>query len=159
MPTSTSHRASRDPRRGAPGGGWDDSQGGGGEGGGGGGGGEGPLVKVAFARNQPEAELIQGLLRESGIPSVLKRARGFDAPEFLAAGPHEVYVGSSVAEDARRVLAETIVEDEAAGAADPEAQGPLAGGAAVTSPVRLALWVGGIALAGIALIWILYQLS
>ena len=43
--------------------------------GGGGGGGGGKLVKVAFARNQAEAEMIQGLLLEAGIPSVLKRSR------------------------------------------------------------------------------------
>ena len=31
---------------------------------------EGRLVKVAYAQNQPEAELIQGLLLEEGIPSM-----------------------------------------------------------------------------------------
>ena len=35
--------------------------------------------------------MIQGLLLEGGIPSVLKRAGGFDAPEFMAAGPHDVW--------------------------------------------------------------------
>ena len=46
------------------------THGGGGEGsaheGGGGGGGGGKLVKVAFARNQVEAEMIQGLLQRGG---------------------------------------------------------------------------------------------
>src|SRR6476646_1325808 len=68
-------------------------------GGGGGGGGGGKLVKVAFARNQVEAEMIQGLLSEAGMPSVLKRARGFDAPEFMAAGPHDVLVDSAHAQE------------------------------------------------------------
>ena len=36
--------------------------------------------------------MIQGLLREHGIPSMLKRGRGFDNPEFLAAGPRQIFV-------------------------------------------------------------------
>ena len=40
---------------------------------GGGGGGGGKLVKVAFAPSQMEAEMIQGLLSEHGIPSLVKR--------------------------------------------------------------------------------------
>ena len=36
------------------------------------------LVKVAFAPNEAVAEMIQGLLSEHGIPSMLKRGPGFD---------------------------------------------------------------------------------
>ncbi len=72
-------------------------------GGGGGGGGEG-LVKVGYGQNQAEAEMIQGLLSEHGIRSLLKRAPGFDVPDFFAAGPHQVFVLESAAADARRVL-------------------------------------------------------
>lgn len=64
----------------------------------------GPLVKVAYARNQVEAEMIQGLLAQEDIPSLLKRARGFDVPDFLASGPHEVMVAESAAERARELL-------------------------------------------------------
>ena len=39
---------------------------------------EGELVKVARAANQPEAEFIEGLLLEEGIPSMLRRSSGFD---------------------------------------------------------------------------------
>src|SRR3954451_1441452 len=39
---------------------------------------EGPLVKVAGASNQSEAEFLQGLLLEEGVPSTLRRSRGFD---------------------------------------------------------------------------------
>lgn len=67
--------------------------------------GEGPLVKVAWANNQPEAELIAGMLLEEGIPSVVKRAGGFDVPDFLAAGPRDVLVAASGADRARDVLA------------------------------------------------------
>src|ERR1700748_247086 len=80
----------------------------GGDGGGGGGGGK--LVKVGFARNQAEAEMLQGLLTESGIPSILKRSGGFDAPEFLAAGPRDIWVNKEHAYEARRILQETLTE-------------------------------------------------
>ena len=50
------------------------------------------LVRVAGGRNQAEAELIQGLLLEEGVPSVLRRTAGFDVPDYLAAGPRDVLV-------------------------------------------------------------------
>lgn len=62
------------------------------------------LVKVGFAHNQAEAEMIQGLLSEHGIVSMLKRGPGFDVPEFLSAGPRQIFVMESVAETAREVL-------------------------------------------------------
>ncbi len=67
---------------------------------------EGDLVRVAGGRNQSEAELIQGLLLEWGVPSVLRRTAGFDVPDFLAAGPRDVLVPESGAETAREVLLE-----------------------------------------------------
>ena len=79
----------------------------GGEEGGGGGGGGGKLVKVAFAPNQMEAEMIQGLLTEHGIPSLVKRGPGFDVPEFMPVGPRQVFVAESSAAAAREVLAGT----------------------------------------------------
>lgn len=48
--------------------------------------------------------MIQGLLSEHGIPSMLKRAGGFDVPDFLAAGPREVFVAEELLERAREVL-------------------------------------------------------
>jgi len=66
--------------------------------------GEGQLVKVGWARNQPEAELIAGLLLEEGIPSMSKRSRGFDVPDFLAGGPRDILVAQSGADHARDVL-------------------------------------------------------
>src|SRR3954453_19236249 len=112
MSTSPSHRSQGSAhKRGAHGGGGGDS-GGGDEGGGGGGGGDGRLVKVAFARNQVEGEMLQGLLSEADIPSVLKRSFGFDNPDFLAGGPHDVMVNQGAAQRAREVLAKTMIEDE-----------------------------------------------
>ena len=68
---------------------------------------EGELVRVAGGRNQAEAELIQGLLLEEGVPSVLRRSAGFDVPDFLAAGPRDVLVPEAGAAAAREVLLET----------------------------------------------------
>ena len=65
---------------------------------------EGPLVMVAAARNLTEAEFLQGLLLEEGIPSMLRRSRGFDVPDFLAAGPRDILVPSGGEATAREVL-------------------------------------------------------
>jgi hypothetical protein len=72
---------------------------------------EGELVKVAWARNQAEAEFIQGLLLEEGVPSLLRRSRGFDVPDFLAAGPRDVMVPISGADAAREILLQTELVD------------------------------------------------
>jgi hypothetical protein len=66
---------------------------------------EGALVKIARAENQPEAEFIEGLLLEEGIPSMLRRSSGFDVAESLAAGPRDVLVPESGAQAAREALA------------------------------------------------------
>ncbi len=65
---------------------------------------EGALVKVARANNQPEAEFIAGLLLNEGIPSMTRRSRGADVPDFLAAGPRDVLVPESGAQAAREAL-------------------------------------------------------
>jgi hypothetical protein len=65
---------------------------------------EGPLVRVATARNQAEAELLEGLLLEEGIPSLVRRSGGFDVPDFLAGGPRDLLVPAAGAELAREVL-------------------------------------------------------
>ena len=65
---------------------------------------EGELVRVAGGRNQAEAEFIQGLLLEWGVPSVLRRSAGFDVPDYLAAGPRDVLVPEAGVETAREVL-------------------------------------------------------
>ena len=95
---------------------------------------EGELVRVKVARQQPEAEFIQSLLLEEGIPSTLRRTPGFDVPEMLAAGPRDVLVPASGVAAAREVLLEAELIDER-----PPAQ---------TSPGRL---MAGL-LAGVALV-------
>lgn len=65
---------------------------------------QGALVKVTYARNQAEAELVAGMLLEEGIPSLLRRAAAFDVPDFMAAGPRDVLVPQSALQAARDVL-------------------------------------------------------
>ena len=77
---------------------------------------EGPLVRVAGARNQAEGEMLQGLLLEAGVPSLLRRSAGFDVPDFLAAGPRDVLVPRSGAVTAREVLLEAEVIETGASA-------------------------------------------
>ena len=68
---------------------------------------EGPLVRVAAARHQSEAEFLQGMLLEEGIPSLTRRSGGFDVPDFLAAGPRDILVPESGALAAREALGTT----------------------------------------------------
>jgi len=65
---------------------------------------EGRLVRVASARNQAEAELLQGMLLEEGVPSMTRRSGGFDVPDFLASGPRDILVPESGADAARDVF-------------------------------------------------------
>jgi hypothetical protein len=70
----------------------------------------GEPVRVAWARHQAEAELIQGILLEEGVPSYVRRSAGADVPDFLAAGPRDVLVPASGAEVARAALSMADVE-------------------------------------------------
>ncbi len=64
-------------------------------------------VKVAAAPDESVALLMDGVLKDAGIPSLIQRAAGFDAPDFLAAGPRDVLVPGSLVEEAKRVLEDT----------------------------------------------------
>jgi Putative prokaryotic signal transducing protein len=78
----------------------------------------GDLRRVATARHQPEAEMIQMLLLEEGVPSTLRRSAGFDVPDFLAAGPRDVMVPESGVELARQILRESEISTS------PDPRGP-----------------------------------
>lgn len=95
---------------------------------------EGELVRVAVGRQQPEAELIQNILLEEGVPSTLRRTRGFDVPEMLAAGPRDVLVPQSGEAAAREVLLQAQMADR-----------PSSGGLVPPSRVLFGL-LGGVAL-------------
>jgi Putative prokaryotic signal transducing protein len=80
---------------------------------------EGELVVVARAQNQSEAEFIEGLLLEEGIPSMARRSPGFEVAEMLAAGPRDVLVPASGAQAAREALAwESPPREQAGGRGD-----------------------------------------
>ena len=78
---------------------------------------QGEPLKVAFTRNQAESDLVQNILLEEGIPSIARRTRGFDVPDFLAAGPRDVLVPESGAEFARELLREANVAETVEAAA------------------------------------------
>jgi uncharacterized protein YbaR (Trm112 family) len=110
----------------------------------------GEPVKVAFAQNLAEAQLIQGILLEEGIPSFERRTRGFDVPDFLAAGPRDILVPATAAEAAHELLDGEVGEASADPSSTVASSQP--------QPRRLLL---GILLAlggGTALIFIAYEL-
>jgi hypothetical protein len=108
---------------------------------------DGEPVKVAYARNQAEAELIQGLLLEEGIPSFERRTRGFDVPDFLAAGPRDVLVPRSGAEAARELLGGEEATPPAAAIGDGDER-----------PVRLLVGILAALAVGALVVWALFQL-
>jgi len=75
---------------------------------------QGPLVRVGTARHQAEAEMLEGLLLEEGIPSLVRRSGGFDVPDFLAAGPRDILVPESGVELAREILGTSAPRPEVA---------------------------------------------
>jgi hypothetical protein len=64
-------------------------------------------VKVAAAPDETDALLMEGVLKDAGIPSLIQRPARFDAPEFRAAGLRDVHVPGSVVEVATQVLQDT----------------------------------------------------
>jgi hypothetical protein len=109
----------------------------------------GDLVKAAWARNLAEAQLIQGILLEEGIPSVERRARGFDVPDFLAGGPRDILVPQAARDAARELLA-----DSGGGVADDPAPSKVA-----EPPLRFLAKFAAVMVGAAALVWVLYQLA
>ena len=93
--------------------------------------GEGEYVRVAVGRQEAEAQLIQNLLAEEGIPAEIRRSRGFENPLMLAAGPRDVMVPQSGETAAREFLLQAAPDAPASDRA-PAPLGPpwawLAGG-------------------------------
>ncbi|MEA2177763.1 MAG: hypothetical protein QOG77_1060 [Solirubrobacteraceae bacterium] len=101
---------------------------------------EGDLIRVIGAANQAEAEMIQGMLLEEGVPSLLRRARGSDVPDFLAAGRRDVLVPASGVMTAREVLLQAeMLPDQPA---PTPAVRVLAGLLLAVALVGLVAWVG-----------------
>jgi hypothetical protein len=101
---------------------------------------EGNLVRVIGAANQAEGEMIQGMLLEEGVPSMLSRARGSDVPDFLAAGRRDVLVPASGLTTAREVLLQAeMLSDQPSSTAPGRV---FAGLLLAVAVVALVLWVG-----------------
>ena len=64
-------------------------------------------MQVAVAPDESSALLMEGLLKNAGIPSLIQRAHGFDAPDFLSAGPRDVFVPASSLGEAKQILEDT----------------------------------------------------
>jgi hypothetical protein len=107
----------------------------------------GDPVKVAFARNLAEAQLIQGILLEEGIPSFERRTRGFDVPDFLAAGPRDILVPQAASEGARELLAGTGEHATESASDDQE------------RPLRLLVGILVAVAVAAALVWGVWQLA
>jgi len=64
-------------------------------------------VKVGSAPNETSALLMEGVLKDGGIPALILRGSGFDVPDFLSAGPRDVLVPEPAVEEARQLLEDT----------------------------------------------------
>lgn len=86
---------------------------------------EGRFARAAYAEESVEAELIQGLLSDAGIPSLLQPA-GLNSGRLIAGsvrpgeayGPQLVMVREDRVEEARAVVAKALADNE--GEAWPE---------------------------------------
>jgi hypothetical protein len=78
---------------------------------------EDELVSIAHTNDRVEAEMIQGLLESAGVASMLRHV-GIDGPLIgvgwlnPGGGSRQVLVRASQSEEARALLAETLVEAE-----------------------------------------------
>jgi hypothetical protein len=83
---------------------------------------DGELVQAAFAADEIEAEMIQGLLESAGVPSLLQPT-GFNGPQMLGGmagaagvihgrGSQRVMVHAGRLEEARALLAEYLGEED-----------------------------------------------
>jgi hypothetical protein len=81
--------------------------------------------------------MLEALLLEEGVPSVVRRRAGFDVPEFLAAGPRDVLVAESGLEAARAVLYSSGIDTPAPAASRPSARRVVTLAAAILAAVFL----------------------
>ncbi|MGH2877751.1 MAG: hypothetical protein ACRDNJ_06585 [Solirubrobacteraceae bacterium] len=118
----------------------------------------GDPVRVARAQNGAEAELLQALLLEVGVPSMLRRSPGFDVPDFLAAGPRDLLVPAAAVQIAREALhgAAAACGAEAdrdaaidGGAGSDGSAGPLVAPVRLLAGLLLALAIGALIIWGL----------
>ena len=98
-------------------------------------------MTVAGARNQAEAEFIQGMLLEEGVPSMLRRTRGLRRARHAGRRPARRARARSGADAAREVLLQAdLLDDQTGGGERPGRL--LAGLLAVCALVAVVAWVG-----------------
>ena len=103
---------------------------------------EGQLVRVVSAHHQAEAEMVQGILLEEGIPSMTRRSAGFDVPDMLAAGRRDILVPESGASAARDVLMQADLLGSQAGPAVERPARLLGVLLGVATLVAIIAWLG-----------------
>jgi hypothetical protein len=103
---------------------------------------EGDLVRVVSAQHQAEAEMVQGILLEEGIPSMTRRSAGFDVPDMLAAGRRDILVPASGAQVAREVLLQADLLGSEPGPAVERPARMLGVLLAVVAVVAVIAWLG-----------------
>ena len=62
------------------------------------------MRRLTWAANLMEAEMIAGLLDQEGIKVLIRRPIGMDVPDFLSAGPRELFVD----EEQYEIAAESV---------------------------------------------------
>ena len=62
------------------------------------------MRRLTWASNLMEAEMIAGLLEQEGIKVLIRRPIGMDVPDFLSAGPRELFVD----EEQYEIAAESV---------------------------------------------------
>jgi hypothetical protein len=103
---------------------------------------EGQLVRVVSAQHQAEAEMVQGILLEEGIPSMTRRSAGFDVPDMLAAGRRDILVPASGLSAARDVLMQADLLGSQAGPAVERPARLLGVLLGVATLVAVIAWIG-----------------
>lgn len=61
---------------------------------------------MALASNQTEADLIQAILKEEGIPSITRKPNGTFLTDLFGIGPRNILVPAAAEEKAKEILAE-----------------------------------------------------
>ena len=102
---------------------------------------EGALVRAIGAANQTEAEFIQGMLLEEGVPSMVVRRRGFDVPRHARRGPAQRHGPGVRSRGGARVLlqAELVEGDADPGTPPSQVLAFVLGAVAI---VALIAWLG-----------------
>ena len=109
----------------------------------------GDLVKVIQARNPTKAQLMQGVLRDAGIPSIDRPTRAFDILDLLAVGPRDILVAAGAVDDARALL----------GVEPPVVPTGSTPAAYAEPPSRLLAKLVRALVGAVVILWVLWQLA